>query len=98
MGVGVSRAIFSFPTLDLHACPRYVVGVSCPTVFPNLEILILKSPTDDDEVKNQWEEAWNRGRGILHKVHFYRIVLDEAHVIKNHRSQTSLACRGLMAK
>ena len=53
---------------------------------------------DDDEVQKQWAEAWNHGRGTLHKVHFYRVVLDEAHGIKNHRSQTSVACRGLMAK
>ncbi|KAL8793681.1 MAG: hypothetical protein Q9195_003730 [Heterodermia aff. obscurata] len=53
---------------------------------------------DDDDVQRQWAEAWNNGRGILHKVRFYRVVLDEAHNIKNHRSQTSIACRGLMAK
>ena len=42
--VGVFGAIISF--LDLHACLRHVVGVSCPNAYPNLEILTRKSSTD----------------------------------------------------
>ncbi|KAK8106464.1 hypothetical protein PG999_009823 [Apiospora kogelbergensis] len=36
--------------------------------------------------------------GDLHKMKFWRVVLDEAHAIKNHDSHTSLSCRGLNAK
>lgn len=60
--------------------------------------LTMPKGENDDEVRKRWEEAWNKGRGVLHKVHFHRVVLDEAHAIKNHRSQTSIACRSLMAK
>jgi len=29
---------------------------------------------------------------------FYRVILDEAHMIKNHMSRTSIACRALIGK
>ena len=59
-----------------------------------------KMPKDKatDNIPNLWKEAWNDGRGVLHRVHFHRVVLDEAHAIKNHKSQTSIACRALIAK
>ncbi|KAI9705595.1 MAG: hypothetical protein M1836_006351 [Candelina mexicana] len=45
-----------------------------------------------------WEEHFERNKGVLHRVMFHRIVLDEAQAIKNHTSRTSVACRGLMGK
>ncbi|KAF3039514.1 hypothetical protein E8E12_004791 [Didymella heteroderae] len=44
-----------------------------------------------------WKETYSRQRGVLHQMHFKRIVLDEAQAIKNHKSRTSVACRGLIA-
>ena len=75
--------------------PRFTTYQEVISSYPQMPAL---KDEHDDEVEKQWTEAWNNGRGILHKVHFYRVVLDEAHAIKNHRSQTSIACRGLMAK
>ncbi|KAF2658724.1 hypothetical protein K491DRAFT_689796 [Lophiostoma macrostomum CBS 122681] len=45
-----------------------------------------------------WKEVYNKERGVLHRMEFYRIVLDEAQAIKNHSSRTSIACRALMAQ
>lgn len=64
--------------------------------YPRLEI-----PEDirgEDELKAWWEKQWNQERDVLHQARFYRVVLDESQVIKNHKSQTSVACRALMAK
>lgn len=51
-----------------------------------------------EQKKAWWEQTYKAERGPLHKIYFYRIVLDEAQAIKNHMSQTSMACRGLMSK
>ena len=45
-----------------------------------------------------WKEVLEKERGILHRIRFLRVVLDEAQAIKNHRSQTSISCRALDAK
>ncbi|KAH7395154.1 SNF2 family N-terminal domain-containing protein [Phaeosphaeria sp. MPI-PUGE-AT-0046c] len=44
-----------------------------------------------------WKETYDTQRGILHRMRFLRVVLDEAQAIKNHLSRTSIACRALMA-
>ncbi|KAH8809176.1 SNF2 family N-terminal domain-containing protein [Xylogone sp. PMI_703] len=36
--------------------------------------------------------------GYLHQISWYRIVLDEAHAIKNYRSRTSIACQRLQGE
>jgi SNF2 family DNA or RNA helicase len=65
----------------------------------------LPFPTTDDDKKDAKDmgiEAWIRQheneRGHLHRIKWYRIVLDEAHAIKNYRSRTSLACVQLDGK
>ncbi|KAK3684392.1 hypothetical protein LTR37_020327 [Vermiconidia calcicola] len=42
-----------------------------------------------------WRHLWETQRGILHRVRWFRVVLDEAQSIKNHQSHTSMACRAL---
>lgn len=42
-----------------------------------------------------WKTTYSQDRGVLHQVHFKRVVLDEAQAIKNHKSRTSIACRAL---
>lgn len=61
----------------------------------------LSKPEDvhgEEEVKAWWGKHWNQERDMLHQIQFYRIILDESQVIKNHETQTSKACRALMAK
>ena len=53
--------------------------------------------TTEDKV-NWWKEVYETRRGVLHRMIFQRIVLDEAQAIKNHTSRTSIACRALMAE
>ena len=45
-----------------------------------------------------WKNYYDEERGMLHRVPWYRVVLDEAQAIKNHTSLTSMGCRGLVAK
>ncbi|KAI9683632.1 MAG: hypothetical protein M1829_004937 [Trizodia sp. TS-e1964] len=44
-----------------------------------------------------WKEEFEARRGPLHRMKFFRVILDEAQVIRNHKSQTSIGCRALMA-
>lgn len=48
--------------------------------------------------KDHWKERVTELRGQLHQVDWYRVVLDEAHAIKNYQSRTSNACCSLRAK
>ncbi|GAB7362217.1 hypothetical protein MBLNU230_g2242t1 [Neophaeotheca triangularis] len=45
-----------------------------------------------------WEQHLQENRGVFHRMKWLRVVLDEATAIKNHKSQTSIACRGLDGK
>jgi hypothetical protein len=52
-----------------------------------------------DEIATRGYQAWWKQAlesvGELHRVNWYRIVLDEAHAIKNNSARTSLACQNL---
>ena len=51
------------------------------------------------EQKNElWKKHFEKERGLLHKIEWYRVVLDEAQAIKSHKSLTSMACRALRGK
>jgi SNF2 family DNA or RNA helicase len=56
----------------------------------------IECQTAEEKIK-WWHNVFETGRGVLHRMKFYRIVLDEAQAIKNHNSRTSIACRALMA-
>ncbi|KAJ9628043.1 hypothetical protein H2203_003265 [Taxawa tesnikishii (nom. ined.)] len=45
-----------------------------------------------------WAKHYEENKGILHRVPWFRVVLDEAHQIKNHRSRASLSSRALNGK
>ncbi|KAI1278350.1 P-loop containing nucleoside triphosphate hydrolase protein [Xylaria sp. FL0933] len=64
--------------------------------FPNQKLLTrLREQYPDPQ---DFEEQYNDSLGMLFKINFWRIVLDEAHNIKNHDSQTSIACRSLKGR
>ena len=65
---------------------------SYPRFRPPKEIVL------SEKKREWWTEEYEKNRDILHRVHFHRIVLDEAQIIKNHLSQISIACKGLMGK
>lgn len=46
---------------------------------------------DADELEEQFEAEFSEAQGPLFKIPFWRIVLDEAHVIKNKYSRSKLA-------
>lgn len=50
----------------------------------------------NEEQEVWWAGQW-RGRGILHRIDFWRVILDESHILKNRKSRTSLACQSLHA-
>jgi len=51
----------------------------------------------EDPVEKQtwWDNYYEEHKGAFHRIKFHRVVLDEAHAIKNHKSMTSIACRAL---
>lgn len=52
-----------------------------------------------DKAKDEWwDKYYHAEKGPLLKMPFFRIILDEAQIIKNHMSRTSKACRLLTAK
>lgn len=72
--------------------PTLKVSRSYPKYKPPKEIVL------PDMKEEWWAKAYRENRDVLHKIHFYRVVLDEAQAIKNHASHTSKACRALMCK
>ncbi|KAF2009924.1 hypothetical protein BU24DRAFT_357138 [Aaosphaeria arxii CBS 175.79] len=66
----------------MNSYPKHDPPVSCQTV---------------EQKELWWRKTFERYRGILHKMQFYRVVLDEAQAIKNHATRTSIACRAIMA-
>ncbi|KAI1303828.1 P-loop containing nucleoside triphosphate hydrolase protein [Xylaria venustula] len=48
--------------------------------------------------KAEFEEKKNEALGLLLKMNFWRVVLDESQNIKNYASQTSIACQNLKAR
>ena len=65
---------------------------SYPNNVPPIELQTARQKTD------WWEKTYQEKRGVLHRMFFKRIVLDEAQQIKNHQGRISIACRALMAE
>lgn len=52
---------------------------------------------DPAEKAEWWNKYYEENKGAFHRIKFHRVILDEAHAIKNHKSMTSIACRALDA-
>ncbi|RDW80387.1 hypothetical protein BP5796_05085 [Coleophoma crateriformis] len=50
-----------------------------------------------DEGLEKWLREADEYKGDLHRIQWYRVVLDEAHAIKNYKGRTSIACQNLTA-
>lgn len=66
---------------------------SCPAVKPP-----PGSNFTSDEHKDWFETEFRENCGFFHKVDYYRVILDEAHIIRNKRSRNSVACQRLNSK
>jgi SNF2 family DNA or RNA helicase len=59
-------------------------------------------PTEEEDLDDDGEqsrsEQLQEGSGILHRLQWLRVVLDEGHAIKNHTSLTSRAAHSLQAR
>lgn len=90
--VAGSGALYIMQTADVVLTTYGEVVKSYPKFSPPEDLKTL------EEKLSWWDDIWDTTRGALHRIHFHRVVLDEAHVIKNHMAQTSVACRALMGK
>lgn len=52
----------------------------------------------DEQKERWWAEYFEEKKGPLHRIFWYRVVLDEAQAIKGRTSRTSVACRALSAR
>lgn len=64
----------------------------------NLKMTAADSEVADKISPEKWREKHSDQMGILHQIEWYRIVLDEAHVIKNWKSSTAQACFSLKGR
>lgn len=64
--------------------------------YPKAEMPLDKQTSE--EKNTWWRNHFEENKGILHRVEWKRVVLDEAQQIKNYKSRTSLACRALTSK
>lgn len=64
--------------------------------YPSKEV--IKDINQRNLPEDQWKDAIHKRLSKLFKINFYRVVLDEAHLIRNAKAQTSKACCSLSSK
>lgn len=85
-------------TLDLLESADIVLSTYSEVCRSYPKAVIPPNLVTAKEKDDWWKDYYEENKGVLHHVRFHRIVLDEAQAIKNHRSQTSMACRALVGK
>ncbi|GAB7343261.1 hypothetical protein MBLNU457_1317t1 [Dothideomycetes sp. NU457] len=81
----------SLKSFDILLTTYEEVARSFPLAEPPPEM------TDKDERDEWWDNHYEEGKGLLHQMHFHRIVLDEAHMIRNPGGKKARACAALTA-
>lgn len=66
-------------------------------VITTYSVLAMESPKEE-KVSSAGQLIPGQGGGALYKANFQRIVLDEAQLIKNHRTTCSIACSNMLAQ
>jgi SNF2 family DNA or RNA helicase len=84
---------------ELFLTQHDIVITSYHEVMKSMPDLTPPPDITDDAAKARWVKAhFEANKGALHRVKWHRLVLDEAHAIKNHTSKTSIACWKLRGK
>ncbi|CAI7584066.1 unnamed protein product [Penicillium palitans] len=58
----------------------------------------LKLPPElktEADIEKWWNQEYDEKAGVFHQIHWHRIILDEAHIIRNRMTRTSIAIRSL---
>ena len=77
---------------DVVLTSYYEVGKSYPKVIVPEEKVTAK------QKEVWWGQFYEKEKGLLHRIDFLRVCLDEAQAIKNRNSHISMACRALSAR
>ena len=95
---------FSLPGIAMHDDPEAVL-VSQGVVITSFAQVSKSYPKQDPPLDLQsaaekstwWEKYFQDHKGLLHRISWRRVILDEATNIKNHNSRAAAACTELQA-
>lgn len=111
--IHVEKDVFNQIIIYRASSMKRIHGSGCESVLKNANVVLtsfqeviksypqFKPPKElvlPADKRTWWEKTYEHDRGPLHRVFFYRIVLDEAQAIKNHMSATSIACRSILGR